>query len=338
MVLWWKKSQLGVDLGEFALKVCHLDSSRSSCKVFQHELLPSRESRDQRPDDAQLKNVIGAALKQVASETKQSTLRVNLSVQDHGLSTGYLELPPLIDRELQVAIPAAVSREIPQPLQEVEIFHVRVPALRQSENIGLFFLTSPKAGIAKETARFKGLGCEVLHVEPTLLSTVRGLTRNRTRPADEVWGAVSCGFHTTSVTLFRGPHPYFSRSFRIAGADFTYAFQMGEQVSWQEAEQMKRDYQVSTKNFHLEPFVQRWCAEVQRSLTFASQNIPELKPSQLLLTGGSARWGGLDERLSEVCGVWVERDRWNQLKPSTGGYESEIVLYEAALGLVSLPS
>lgn len=330
-VLWKKKTTLGVDVGEFALKVCRLENP-SRCSVSQRELVPERTSLEQQlPSNAALNEL----LLTMAGGSGSKDVRLNLSVADHALSAGYLEISKGSSKELEVSVPAAVGREIPHNLGELDLFTLPVPALRDSSKLGVFFMGTPKAGVAAQRARFAEMKWEVQAVEPALLALVRGITRNKPAQDESLWGAIACGFRTTTLTLFKGAHPYFSRSFRMGGGDFTYAFQMGEQISWSAAEERKRSYQVSSRDFQVEPFVQKWCREVQRSLTFGIQKVPEVTPKSLVLTGGTALWKGLDDRLSEVLAMPVQREGWTQLKPSEGGSDKDVVFFDLALGLVS---
>jgi len=145
---------------------------------------------------------------------------------------------------------------------------------------------------------------------------------------------VVTGYQRTSVVLLKGPHPYFCREFRLAGSDFTYAFQMGDQVDWPEAERRKREYDVGEKDFKVESFVQRWLGDVQRSLSYAAQKHAQLVPTQVILSGGTALWKGLAGRLSEFLSLPVRLHQWDRLKLSGSSGPNEIALYDEAIGLV----
>lgn len=334
--MFWKtkKADLGIDLGDFAVKLCHLQPSSNSCVVSQRELLPKRDDKDTDAPNATLDRVVGEAIREVSIQLKEKAVKVKLSVQDYGLATGYLELPDLDARELEVALPSGVAKLIPHELAEVTLFSLRVPPLGQSNMIGLFFMATPKEGLARLRTRIGALGCEVIQCEPSVLSLVRGLTSNRERGAEENWAAICCGFRTTTVVMFRGPHPYYSRSFRIAGGDFTHVMQMARGSTWGEAEQFKKEN--GAENAHLNPVVLRWTAEVKRSLEYGARQCPGLKPESLLLTGGSALWPNLAQRLSSYCNLPVERQQWSKVRPSSAGHESETVYYDQALGLASM--
>jgi len=330
-MLWGKKVQLGIDVGGDSIKVCTLEGNGSSCSVSLYPLIPQRETQDQRLEGPALSQ----RLTTLAGELKpKGKSKVYLSLHSPTTSTGYLELPKLSADQLQVAIPSAVAREIPHSLQEVNLFSLPVPALSGDKSQGIFFVAVPKTVLDSHTQAFTGAGFEVSSTEPGLMACLRGLSRNLALKEDEVTALVVSGYQRTSVVLLRGSHPYFCRDFRLAGSDFTYAFQMGDQVDWPEAEQRKLAYDVGEKDFKVESFVQRWLGDVQRSLTYASQKNAVLVPSRVLFSGGTALWKGLAERLSEFLSLPVIRHDWDRLKLSSSSGPSQIALYDEAIGLV----
>ncbi|MBX3169787.1 MAG: pilus assembly protein PilM [Candidatus Eremiobacteraeota bacterium] len=333
-MLWGKKTHLGIDLGSDSLKVCTLDSKGTSCSVSLFPVLPDRSSQEQKLEGPALHQRLAALAGELPSKGKS---KVHLSLHSPTSASGYLELPKLSADKLQVAIPSAVAREIPHPLHEVNLFPQLVPALMDSHAQGIFFVAVPKAVQEAHLQAFTQAGFEVSAPTPGMVARLRGVTRNLTLPPEQVTALVLSGYQRTAVILLKGPHPYFCRKFRLAGSDFTYAFQMGDQVDWAEAERRKRAYDVSEKDFKVESFVQRWLGEVQRSLTYASQKYSQLVPTQLILSGGTALWKGLAERLSEFLSLPVTRHQWNQLKLQSSSGPSDMALFDEAIGLVCRP-
>lgn len=330
-MLWSKKIQLGIDVGGDSIKICTLEGNGSSCSVSLAPLLPDRETQDQRLEGPALSQRLSALAGELKSKGKS---KVYLSLHSPTTATGYLELPKLSSEQMQVAIPSAVAREIPHSLQEVNLFTLPVPALSGASAQGVFFVAVPKSVLESHTLTFTGAGFEVSSAEPGLMACLRGLSRNLDLKPDEVTALVVCGFQRTSVVLLKGANPYFCRDFRQAGSDFTYAFQMGDQITWPEAEQRKRAYDVGEKDFKVESFVQRWLGDVQRSLTYATQKNALLVPSRVIFSGGTALWKGLAERMSEFLSLPVARHDWDRLKLSSSSGPSQIALYDEAIGLV----
>jgi len=149
---------------------------------------------------------------------------------------------------------------------------------------------------------------------------------------------VEVGFSTTTLILMRQGYPYYSREFAMGGGDFTYAIQMAEQLSWAEAEVMKRKHNVMQGDFKQEPYLLRWETEMKRSLQFLYNRWPTLAPKSAFLTGGGALWTGLTERLQHLLEIPVSLHCWQKVQPSSSlQSESSPALYAKALGLVTKP-
>lgn len=304
--------------------------------------MPDRQAREDTLAGAALGARLKLLLKEAEVRCGQWTNKLQVSIDDPGMTTGYLEFPTLSADQLKVAVPTAIAREIPHSLAEVQIFNLIVPALsKKDKHSGVFFMTVPTAALQARQALFAQAGYEVTSCEPGLLGLIRGLRRNEQSrggtPPTQISMVVDCGFRYTGVLLMQGGQPYYQRAFRLAGADFTYAYQMGEQISWSEAEERKRNQNAGEQNYHMEPFLLRWVGEVRKSLDFALQKFPELKPPEILLTGGSSHWAGLDQRLAKALEIPVRCEDWQAIKPSSipPGIESGLALYDTALGLVS---
>ncbi|GMU52354.1 MAG: hypothetical protein AMXMBFR33_15000 [Candidatus Xenobia bacterium] len=334
-MFWTKKPRIGLDLGSYALKCCVLDSKRQSCSIWSEVLLPNRESREDRLEGEELQSRVQAILKVCEQRSSHWSRHVNLSLEDPGCVGGYLALPPLAPQELQTAIPSAIAKQIPYPLSEVELFNMRVPVLKGKGGTGIFFVAVPRGPMQARVALLTSLGLEVKSAEPALLALIRALVRNH-GDLTEPMAVVVAGHSLTSVFVLLQGVPYFARDFRLGGADFTYAFQMAVQVSWQRAEELKHKSDLrQERSYHLEPFLVRWMDEVKRSLDQARKQDEALAVGRLLLTGGTAAFMGLESRLQEHLGLPVSTDAWNRVRHSSIAAEVDdsLVHYDLALGL-----
>ena len=150
-MFWNKKTYIGVDLGSFSMKVCSLDSSHNSCTVSSHLIHPERTGKEDNLTAEAWRARVGQLLKQAIAKAGYSSPRVRLALEDDGASTGYLELPPLTKEQMQVAIPTAVAREIPQGLQEIELSSWLVPALQDLKKNGVAFHFQRTAVLARDS-------------------------------------------------------------------------------------------------------------------------------------------------------------------------------------------
>lgn len=333
-MFWTKKPRIGLDLGSYALKCCVLDNKRQFCSICCDILMPNRESREDKLEGNALKSRVAEILKGCEARTTTWSKQLNLSVEDPGAVGGYLQLPALAPAEMSTAIPSAIARQIPYRLDEVELFNQRVPTLDGKLGTALFFVAMPKPVVHERIRMVASLGYEVKLTEPSVFALCRAVTRNHGEN-DKPIAVVEVGHSMTTVIVLLKGQPYFTREFKLGGADFTYAFQMAVQIAWDRAEELKHKSDLKAeKSYHLEPFLVRWMDEVKRSVDQATRQNAALAPVKVLLTGGTAAFQGLSQRLSDHLGLPAELDDWDRMKHAPGaGIDTALINYDVALGL-----
>lgn len=334
-MFWTKKPRIGLDLGTYALKCCILDSKKQYCSIWSEPLMPKRESREDKLEGNELRARVLEVLKHCETRSSNWSKQVNLTVEDAGSVGGYLQLPPLAPAELATAVPSAIAKQIPYGLAEVELYTLGVPTLDGQSGTGVFYQAVPKATVQERVKLVGSLGLDPKVAEPGVFALVRAMARNHGELADPV-AVVDVGHTLTTVVVLLKGIPYFIREFKLGGADFTYAFQMAVQISWDRAEELKHKSDLAgEKSYHLEPFLVRWLDEVKRSLEQAARQNEQLKPARVLLTGGTAAFKGLPERVSEHVGLPTTRDEWLKMRHASvaAEVESDIIYYDLALGL-----
>lgn len=233
------------------------------------------------------------------------------TIPGHGTIGRYLEFPALSAKELAVAGPAQAWQFIPYPQDQTNLSFLQVPPLGGDKKTALFFVADQKERVESGQALLKGL--KIQRMEVPVLALARQFAAEH--PSDSFQALVHCGHTLTHVLVMKGKHPYYYREIRLAGKDFTYAFQQANQSSWEEAEAYKHGVDALAREVGGEPFLQRWLKEVKRSLAGS-----QIEVSKVFLSGGSAAWKGLRERLAEDLELPVEVD--------------EPALYKVAAGLV----
>jgi Tfp pilus assembly PilM family ATPase len=335
-MFWVRQSTLGIDIGSYALKTCLQGPSGKVLKVSNQVIWPERSSREYEGDQP-LEQRLGQMICEAVQAAGSGKLVVRIS-QDHGYcSAGYLELPcSLSPSQMQVALSAAVARQLPRGLEGLEVSVLPVATLGAPDQVGRFYIATQKSIWTQLAPSLKRFGLKQIVGESAVSGLLHGLIRGYRPSPEQCWLAVEVGHRLTRVLLLRGTNPYSYRDFRLAGGDFTYAFQMGEQISWSCAESRKRAYHLEEKDFQVESFIRRWLLELRKSRDFAAQALPVLNPSQIVLTGGSALWPGLAQRLSDELGLPTQILPWEATNLEAWRAEDPraMSLYNTALGLV----
>lgn len=325
-----------VDLGAHSLKCAVVESGTGRIKsLWQGELVPERASNGQELQADDLCARISSLLKSCQQEGMALGRRVSTSIQ--GSVSGYLELPPLSPRELDNAVPSAACKSIAFPMKDVKLSFVTVPTLgSDGKKCGVFYVAALKKDIDHLRGILGRCNLDVGSLEPPELALAREFSKNNPTAPGEFVCLVHVGYGLTHVVVARNGYPYFTRNFTLAGKDFTYAFQMGLQSSWVQAEQYKLAYDATTREVPIEPFLTRWLNGVRDSVAFFVDRFPgqDFTLEKIVLSGGSAAWKGLDARLAEHMQVPVVVSGLDRLKLDTKGKPAEdLCAYKVAIGL-----
>lgn len=317
-LLFGRKTATGIDLGEHAVKCATLEPETGRLRgAHAVELMPERERRTDALDssalDVRLRTALGDCQRQCAPWSKA----VVAALPARAGQCGYLDLPALTERELDLAVPSKISKLIPFPLTEVSVSHMVVPLVRPgADRTGVVYVSVQKGPLQQLTDLFGRLGLRVRRAELPAVPLAREFHRNHPEEAGSFTALVNAGFRNSLVAIVRGGFPYLSRSFALGGADFTYAFQMGAQSTWSRAEAYKGDYDFRRREPAIEPFLVRWMDEVRKTVVQFERRFTaeEVRVARVALSGGDAHRVGLAERLAEHLEIAVEADGWAGLQ------------------------
>lgn len=331
-----KHHTLGLDLGQDSVKTAFVDAGRGVIEnLMKCPVLVDRQSKEQMPERDHYAKCINELIKRSQKEKAGFKRSVAVSIPGGGSICGYLELPVLKPKELSVAVPSQAMKFIPHPMDKVTLSFIQVPQLSSGEKkSAVFFIAELNETLSYTKKLLAGCGLEINRIETYALALAREFGKDHGKTKERFFVLVNVGHKLTHVVILRDRYPYFAREFGIAGGEFTYAFQMGHQISWQEAESMKRSYDALTEDVSIEPFMTRWLNEVKKSITyFEKQFHIELGAiEKLILSGGTASMKNLDIRLARHTLIPVDVDAWEKLKSPLEG-ENHSCIYNVAVGL-----
>jgi len=333
--LFRKNFKVGLDLGEDSLKYSVVDGG-TVIDLWQGKLIPARKNKDHILKDEDLTNRIIDLLKNCKKDCPLYKSAVNTAIQGEGTVSRYIEMPKLSKKELDTAVTSQALKYIPFPMESVNLSYVTVPQIEAEKNkTGIFFVAAQKKSIEDMKNTLKKCGLELERIETPVMAMARAFSRNHKLPSDRFFALIHTGFRLTHLVVIRDRYPYYSREISLAGRDFTYAFQMGQQSSWEESENYKLNYDVMECDVSIEPFIARWQKEVKKSLGFFTKQLPgNCKVEELYLSGGTSLLKGLDKRLEEYLKMPVKNGFWDQIKRvDKFSHIKEVGIYEIATGL-----
>jgi len=316
--MFWKRRGIGLDIGSESIKLTYLDSDKNLIESTRAcPILPERSSKDDTPGKEAIQRCIADVIREFQKESQSFKRQVSASIQGGGSITKYIELPPLKPKELAVAVPSAAIRHIPFPMDRITLSFIQVPQISsQEKKTGVFFIAEQNDEIESLKENIKASGLELNRLETPSLPLTRLFGKNHRPPKDSFHAIVHTGFKFTHVIVFRDRYPYFAREFPLGGRDFTYAFQMGEQIPWNEAEEKKKSYDALQRDIGMEPFLTRWLQEVKKSMSFFEKtfSMENITINKVFLSGGGAAFRNLDSRLEKHLDIPVQVDTLDHVK------------------------
>jgi len=316
-VFFAKKIHIGLDIGHFSVKAAVLGpNKRDILDLREVEITPARALLEEKPTDEQVTEAIRKATAEYTDKGSGYNPSIACAIQGEGAICRYVEIPKLDRNRQEMAIQSAVLKSISFPLEDAILSHVSVPVLGRAEGSGIFFFAIKKSATAKLQELTAKSGVKVERFELPAVALIKGFTQNREIPADQFNAIVHIGSILTLIIIMRRGNPYYMREFATAGRDFTYAFQMGAQSTWKEAEEYKHSYDATRMEVPFEPVLARWIDQVRKTLAAFSRldSSSSSAVSGIYLTGGSSSLKGLDRRLSEALDIPVNVEAWDRLK------------------------
>ncbi len=333
-----RKVSIGLDIGQHTVKWAATDAESGRIReLFSTPLMPQRQQRlDVLEGDAleaRLREILDTWQKTSACWSKS----VNTSVQGAGSICGYLDLPRLSERELKMAVPSKLTKQLPFAVDDVALSFATVPPLVNDLNrTAVVYVAVQKKLIDAHATMLKRLGLELNNVEVPALALAREFNHNHPEAAQHFVALVSFGHLLTHVVLVRNGNPYYQRQFPTAGAEGTYACQVGNQSDWISAEQHKHGLDATARTVALEPFLTRWLGEVKRTIDSFHQRTAsaQCRVVRAVLGGAGSSWQGLSRRLSETLQLPTEIDGWHALEIEPAARQAgPPSLFKLAVGL-----
>ena len=332
MSLFRKKVNVGLDIGSHSLQWAATDNRGKDCEVWRATIHPGRTSKDDNLLGDPLKVRLKALLDQAEKENKLWSRTVVVGVQGQSVVCGYLELPQLKDDELEMAVLSNVSREVPFPVDSLEVVHLPVVSRRAGRKAVFYSVWKRAAGQRlRQVCEFCDL--KVKRIEATGIGLTRELFQNRALDPRRFYAIVNVRFELTQIIMVRAGYPYYLRDIPVGGRDITYAIQIGSQVSWAEAEEIKCSYPLYELIHSAGPLLSELSYELSRSIAYFRKRFAADEVEAVYISGGSSLLKDFPDWLEEELKLPVRKESWQQIRARSSGSDSSLNKVSTGLAL-----
>jgi len=303
-----KSNAFGLDIGTTTMKMVYLSRENNTFEYASSAIVatPVPGMQSESPFDQQ---EMAKFIAKCVSDAKITTNNVNISLPESQVFTKVIDMPFLSEKELANAIYWEAEQYIPAQLETMNLDWnvLRTPKSGSTdEKMQVLLVAAPKALVSKYQAILGLAGLNIASVETDILSTVRsaGFMPNITSLIVHI-SALS-----TSLAIVQNGIMVFNYSVPLGGIAMTRAIASDFGFSPTQAEEYKRTYGLSDKNFGgkvgraIEPILTEILSEIKKALAFYKEKYKTGTPvSQIMLSGGNARLPGIEAYFVKNIGI-----------------------------------
>lgn len=299
---------IGLDIGLTKIKAVSLSSQNDKfiLDAFQVTSTPAKGMLSEAPIDEE---EMAAALKKTVDNLKVNSKSVNIALFDNQVYTKVIEMPPLTDKELSLAIYWEAERHIPVALSTITLVWsvLRRPLNPQSnEKMQVLMVGAPTTLINKYQKVLQMAGLSINSIETETLAIVRALAPNNLPPTI----IVSIGATNTSLAIIKDGILVLTYSIQTGGNAISRAIEADFGLTLSQSEEYKKTYGFSKTGAgkkigkSTEPILSSILLEIKKALAFYSQKYKDgAIIQQVLLSGGTAKLPGIDLFFAENLGI-----------------------------------
>lgn len=299
---------IGLDIGLTKIKAVSLFRRNNNFMfdAFGDTSAPAKGMVSQSPIDEE---EMAGALRKTVDNLKANSKSVNIALPDNKVYTKVIEMPPLTDKELSLAIYWEAERHIPVALSTITLVWnvLKRPSNSSSgEKMQVLMVGAPTTLINKYQKVLQMAGLSINSIETEILAIVRALVSNSLPPTI----IVNIGAINTSLAIIKDGILVLTYSIQTGENAITRSIEADFGLTPSQSEEYKKTYGFSKEGAggkvgkSTEPILFSILLEIKKALAFYSQKYKDdAIIQQVLLSGGTAKLSGIDLFFAENLGI-----------------------------------
>jgi len=304
------KPVVGLDIGSSAVKAVELKRAREVYELVSVGLEPLAPETvvDGAIIDAP---AVSSAIDRIFGQQKIRNKNVATSVSGHSVIIKKVTMPNLADDELYDQVHADAGQYIPFDIADVNLDYQVLEAAPAGDQVDILLVAVKKEKISNYTSALSLAGRSAAVVDVDAFALQNSYEFNYEPEPDKTVALLNIGASVMNINIVRGGVPVFTRDVSVGGNQYTDALQKELELTFEDAENLKRGQQVATvsedqKTAVLRSVSEILALEIQKTFDFFRATASGEHITQILVAGGSARVPGLLDLLKEEFQVPVE--------------------------------
>jgi type IV pilus assembly protein PilM len=307
------KLALGLDIGSSSVKLVHLKEGRHGYALLAWGEAPLPPEA---VVDNQLMNssAIVEAIRQLLAQQKVKTREVAIGVRGHSVIIKRISMPVMSQEDLDESIQWEAEQYIPFDVKDVHIdTQILTPQGDAAGQMDVLLVAAKKDMINDFTAVCAEAGLVATVVDVDAFAVQNAFEANYPQAPGQPVVLINVGAAVTNINIVNNGMATFTRDITVGGNAFTEEIQKQLNISAEEAEALKVGGHGETDAVvpqEVERVIQgvadQMGGEIQRSLDFHAATAPDVHPTRVYLSGGTARIPALFKVIEQRAGVPVE--------------------------------
>ncbi|HPD14089.1 MAG TPA: type IV pilus assembly protein PilM [Planctomycetota bacterium] len=334
-----QKIAWGIDIGESAVKAVKVRRAGDTVIVQEYHTVAC-ESRAGEAQAADREFRVRNALTELQYQADLKSAATAVSLPGRDVFPRFIPLPPVEKKRIPEIVRYEARTQMPFPIEEVIWDYQPISGMdAPGEEVEVAFFA-----VRKATAYSFLTNLRLAHVVPNLveitpLALFNFLAYDRTLESGTV--VIDVGAANTDLVIVDGER-FWTRSVAISGNDISRALQEKYQISFEEAENLKRKAAGSKQAEKIfgamRPIVDDLIGEIQRSIGYYKAQARNVRIERVVLLGNSFKLPQLVDYFRKNLDYEVSvLDRLNRVRVASGldseKFEAELPSYAVALGL-----
>ena len=306
------KGVVGLDIGSSAIKLVELNDRKGaySLRSLGIEQLSPEAIVDGSIMDSSL---VVDGIHKLSSAQNVRTQGYATSLSGHSVIIKKIELPVMDPEELAESIQWEAEQYIPFDINDVRMDYVLLSDDElTAEHMEVLLVAVKREKVNDYVSVISQAGKQPALVDVDAFAIQNAYEINYDVDHTRVIALVNMGAGVTTLNVLARGQTVFWRDISFGGNHFTEALQREFNLSFEQAESLKRGVAIDGHEPHdavpvLEGVASEMAGEIQKTFDFFSATSGESAVDQLVLSGGCALTPGLQEVLSERLGVFIEQ-------------------------------
>jgi len=314
-----KKSIVGgLDIGTYSIKIVQMDKSPSGFSMLKvlTAPTPTLAIKDGKVEDSAK---VSDAIKQLIRNSQSDINKVYMSVSGQSIVIRPITMANMTEKELNNAIKFEAERYLPYPVSEAQIQGKKLPSTSgDDKNMEVLLIAAPNSIVrsAEETVKLSNMQPLAIDLEPfSLIRAVYYLVDPEI--FKQTIALINLGATTSSINIFKDGELRHNRTISIAGNSFTKAIAQSLNLSYEEAEKIKKDkgcirleddsepVAPTTMRIYnvIVPVLSELVTEIQRSFDYYRSRYRGESVDNVILSGGTSRFKNIGTYLQKEMGL-----------------------------------